>query len=429
MSCVAHGFGVGACSAPRPHMSRSAGVPGSRGVCSSRASASSNVPSTSTSTKASNTTHRVRDGWYKWRGHRVHFERGGADPSTAKRHLVFLHGFGVGSFHYEDQLDNLSSDGTTCVWALDFCGQGKSWPCRDDDGADDNSSNYSPPDYLDTETAAPPGFRYSVDTWRDQAEYFLSQIVKAEGGAFVAGNSLGGFVGTYLTASKTNTNASPPLVRGLLLLNATPFWGFVPSDTNGIARRLTPWDGSLPAPGWIKAPFKLYWNSFRSIDNVKGLLSLVYADGKDRVDDTLVKNIIAPTNRQPALSAFCSVVWSPKSAMDFDDMLSAIKNQSGTNRTQIALVYGKDDPWVVPLWGQKLKRQVPRVHYYELPGVGHCPAHEAPEITNCVISKWIQWCDDQSENKSEKTNPPGQYLIDGAPRNVFEKIAEWRESV
>ena len=59
----------------------------------------------------------------------MHFERGGCAPASAKKHLLFLHGFGVGSFHYEHQLDDFW-DENTCVWALDFVGQGRSWPCQ-----------------------------------------------------------------------------------------------------------------------------------------------------------------------------------------------------------------------------------------------------------------------------------------------------------
>jgi pimeloyl-ACP methyl ester carboxylesterase len=392
MSCVAHAGRLGAYASPRPRTVRPVPVAVRPRVVTARAAPDvSSETDTKTSTSS---TVRVKHGWYVWRGHRVHFERGGCAPASAKKHLLFLHGFGVGSFHYEHQLDDFW-DENTCVWALDFVGQGRSWPCqtltrtyddgtRVEDGIDtaelntnDDVSNRAQgaprPDYLNKENATEPGFRYSVDTWRDQVAYFLKEIVKAESGAYVAGNSLGGFVGAYLTASETVRSHEPRLVKGLVLLNATPFWGFVPAsgDDNAttatnptsvfakFVRNITPWDGALPAPGFIKTTFKLYWNSFRSDANVKGLLSLVYADGVDRVDDALVANIIAPTDRAPALDAFCSVVWSPKSGIDFDDMLSVINKKVEHENFHVALVYGKDDPWVVPLWGQRYVLRFP----------------------------------------------------------------------
>ena len=430
---------------------------------SARASASSLDASTSRVGVAS-TSSRVRDGAYAWRGHRVHFERGGCDPAVATKHIVFLHGFGVGTFHYERQLDHLgalvdaetndlhgddayaNANATTCVWALDFVGQGASWPC------DDESSSFP---YVDEEDAAPAGFRYSVETWRDQVTHFLTEIVQPKnGGAYLAGNSLGGYVAALVAATEIldaktideDDDETKTKVKGLILLNATPFWAFVPSDASSFARRVWPWDGATPAPSWIRAPFESYWDAFRSEANVKGLLSLVYGDGRGKVDDTLVRDIITPTNRKPALTAFCSVVFSPKSALAFDDATRLIRDDPRKKKTPVALVYGRDDPWVVPLWGQRMKRAVPRATYYELPGVGHCPAHEAPEETNACVAAFVRRCErersetraevaDEQREKREKSerafasgDSAARFLVDGAPRNVFEKLAAWRET-
>ena len=63
--------------------------------------------------------------------------------------------------------------------------------------------------------------------------------------AFVAGNSLGGLLAVYLTAMH------PELVRGLVLLNATPFWSIRPplsAPKQGVWGLLPPGFGSLPVP-------------------------------------------------------------------------------------------------------------------------------------------------------------------------------------
>jgi pimeloyl-ACP methyl ester carboxylesterase len=95
------------------------------------------------------------------------------------------------------------------VWAIDFVGQGESWPSEDD--------------------AVEVGFRYSVETWAEQVEFFLREVVQTE--CFLVGNSLGGYVSTLVAARNRS------LVRGLMLLNATPFWAFVPNDPNSIGSR------------------------------------------------------------------------------------------------------------------------------------------------------------------------------------------------
>lgn len=378
-----------AAARPRAPAPSRASRPSSR-VLARRAS---NASASTTSDVAPASSRPRQDGFYDWLGHRVHYECSG-DPSTATRHVVLLHGFGVGTFHYEAQLASLS-DARACVWALDLIGQGASWPPP---GAD-----------------AAPGVRYSVDTWRDQVEHFLLERVRAP--AFLAGNSLGGYIATYVAAT------APDLCAGLVLMNATPFWAFLPADPDAPGRRVAPWSGRLPVPRWIKTPIRAYWDSFRSDANVRGLLSLVYAR-PETIDDRLVSDIIRPTNDPAALSAFCSVVFSPKSATSFDEMLAAIDAQGEETGVPVALVYGRDDPWVVPLWGQRLKRAVPRATYYELENTGHCPAHESPDAVNDVMDAWISWIAGGREGPPPDGSRDGRAkMVDGSPRNVFERFS------
>ena len=108
------------------------------------------------------------------------------------------------------------------VFAVDVLGQGSSWPLRPPE----------PKDHL----------YISIDMWRSQLRDFAVDVMGVggyEGGSaadsragnarsghshqiFVAGNSLGGLLAVYLAAQH------PELVRGLILLNATPFWSFRP---------------------------------------------------------------------------------------------------------------------------------------------------------------------------------------------------------
>lgn len=43
-------------------------------------------------------------------------------------------------------------------------------------------------------------------------------------------------------------------------------------------------------------------------------------------------------------------------------------------------MYGKEDPWVRPVWGMKVKQQFPEAPYYEISPAGHCPHDEVPEV-------------------------------------------------
>lgn len=64
---------------------------------------------------------------------------------------------------------------------------------------------------------------------------------------YIVGNSLGGFVALYFAA------CNPQLVKGVTLLNATPFWGFLPNPIRspGLAK-IFPWAGTFPLPSSVR---------------------------------------------------------------------------------------------------------------------------------------------------------------------------------
>ena len=100
----------------------------------------------------------------------------------------------------------------------------------------------------------------SIDTWRHQLRDFGIQVMGLGEGrtAFVAGNSLGGLLAVYLAAMH------PELVRGLVLLNATPFWSFRPSlsfKNQGIWSLMSPGFGTVPVPSGLRNVIeKVWWN-------------------------------------------------------------------------------------------------------------------------------------------------------------------------
>jgi len=310
--------------------------------------------------------------------------------------LLLLHGFGVGSHHFAAQLEALSA--THRVFALDFLGQGESWPAEGE--AD--------------------GLGFSAELWLRQTALFVEQVVG--GPCFVAGNSLGGFVATYLAAAR------PDLVRALVLLNATPFWSSAPNpEREPEAAANAPWDGVLPAPWPLRLAVGLLWTALRQrwagSWAVRTLLRLVYRD-ESAVDVELVDAILAPTARRDAPDVFASILFSPRAPLSFDEMLA--------RRTcPVCLIYGQDDPWVVPLWGQRLKRRVPDAVYYELSPAGHCPHHEQPEAVNLLLSSFLRAMETGSElllpcegESMELPMARGGVLrvlrATGAPRNAFE---------
>ena len=259
-------------------------------------------PISSSTTKDETTTETLRnddegglcDGVYEFAKHRCYYERKG-DLKAAKVHVIFLHGFGVGTFHYRKQLNALG-DEEVCAWSMDICGQGKSWPGSGEDVRD---------------------FEYSMDSWRDQVEYFMREVVlKSSTSSSVkvvlAGNSLGGKLALYVAAT------SEDIVDGIILINATPFWGFLEKRVSYLTKE----------NDFIVKLTQPYWDNFRSKENVRRLLTLVYAD-KTKIEESLIENIIEPTENEFAIRAFISTFTSQKaSRLSYDEMLETIRDRN-----------------------------------------------------------------------------------------------------
>jgi len=134
-------------------------------------------------------------------------ESGSACIYQAPSHMLFpssfpapTKGFGVSSSHYERNIGPLSAAGHH-VFAIDYLGQGKSWPDKDPKQEDN--------------------LVFSIDMWSEQIVSFIKNVIGRP--VYISGNSLGGFLATTIAAQ------NPELVKGVILLNSTPFWSFAPN--------------------------------------------------------------------------------------------------------------------------------------------------------------------------------------------------------
>lgn len=109
----------------------------------------------------------------------VHYETSGSENVNSPP-ILFLPGFGVGSFHYKKQLKDLGRDYRT--WALDFLGQGLSLPNEDPTLQFKDGNKYVIPGQNDvwgfgdeSETWADE-LVYSADLWKDQIRTFIEEV-------------------------------------------------------------------------------------------------------------------------------------------------------------------------------------------------------------------------------------------------------------
>ena len=287
----------------------------------------------------------------------IHYERhgpAGADDSSDLPILLLVPGFGVGTFHWERQFEALSKK--CIVYSMDLLGQGKSWP----------TSAITSDDNL----------VYSAELWRDQIIFFIETIIKRP--VHIAGNSLGGYLSVAASSHR------PDLVKSLCLLNSAPFWGFAAPKGESRAFPFNIWDGTLPAPDSVLSFGSAYFNILRSRSTVQTMLTGVYKSPKafdERLVESIIQSASPPGNK--GMEAFTSILFAPKYERSFDSMLADLKRPT-------ILLYGAEDPWIVPYWGKRAMRNLgTNAAYLSLSPSGHCPHHETPTAVNAILESWV----------------------------------------
>lgn len=346
----------------------------------------------------------------------VHYEKSGSENVDSPP-VLFLPGFGVGSFHYVKQLKDLGREYR--VWAVDFLGQGMSLPVEDPTPLANGSAS--------EETDLMWGFGeqtepwaselvYSIDLWRDQVRHFVQEVIGEP--VYIVGNSLGGFVALYFAAT------SPQLVKGVTLLNATPFWGFLPNPIRSPRlARIFSWAGTFPLPATVRKLTEIVWQKISDPKSIAEVLKQVYADHSTNVDEVFA-HIVETTEHPAAAASFASIMCAPQAQLSFEEALSSCQRDD----VPICLMYGKEDPWVKPIWGLQVKRQVPEAPYYEISPAGHCPHDEVPEVVNFLLRGWIRTLEsngsvalpllDDSEPVEYSISRDLEFIRDGSRKSV-----------
>jgi len=360
----------------------------------------------------------VRSCFWEWKPKfTVHYEKAGCE-NVKSPPVLFLPGFGVGSFHYEKQLKDLGRDYR--VWAIDFLGQGMSLPVENPTLISSNGDTSEMKDSIwgfgDESEPWASELVYSMDLWRDQVSYFIEEVIGEP--VYIVGNSLGGFVALYFAAS------NPQLVKGVTLLNATPFWGLLPNPIRSPRLAgLFPWSGTFPLPEGVRKFIGFLWQKMSDPKSIAEILKQVYADHSTNVDKVFSR-IIEITQHPAAAASFTSIMFAPQGQLSFSEALSRCK----MNSIPICLMYGKEDPWVRPIWGLQVKQQVPEAPYYEITPAGHCPHDEVPEVVNYLLRGWIKNLEskgsvalpllDDAESIQDRIARELEFLRDGLKKSV-----------
>ena len=151
--------------------------------------------------------------------------------------VVFGPGFGAGAFQFSDVCRHVANGGVDAI-AMDWVGQGKSWPEGDMKGRN-----------------------FGVETWIAQLTAFVEQLDYSH--IYVAGNSIGGLVAASVAARSD-------CVAGCVLLNPTPFWSFWGVDGCPL------WGGDLPGPAPFEAFGAAWFDALRDEKTVQSCVEIKF---------------------------------------------------------------------------------------------------------------------------------------------------------
>jgi pimeloyl-ACP methyl ester carboxylesterase len=310
--------------------------------------------STSLSTLAATMTRHT----WTWRGHPIaYYEKNGNRPD--QQPVLLLNGFGVGSFHQELLMQSLDNDAYR-LYAIDYLGQGASWPIDCQDGMSNSER----------------GLCYSGNTWVEQLVDFIQTQFPAPQQLHLVGNSVGGHLCVFVAQQ------IPDHIATLSLLNATPVWGL----------NLPGWSGELPVPAIPRAIGRWAFDRMRDKTTIQLFLQNCYHN-KEAFDSKLAEQIYTCTTGTGGHAAFASILWSPPitlPASSDDDTEKALSFRQCVSRIQcpVLLAYGAKDPWCTPAIAQQILNGLPAectAQYVELSNVGHCPNHEAPQAVATIL--------------------------------------------
>ncbi|GLC34735.1 hypothetical protein PLESTB_001229200 [Pleodorina starrii] len=285
----------------------------------------------------------VYEGYWTWKGYRIRYQRSG----EAGEPVLLVHGFGGNADHWRKNTPALGKRHR--AFAIDLLGYGYS----------DKPNPRS----------APANSIYSFDNWGDQLADFIQQRIGEP--TFVVCNSVGGLAG--LQASLV----SPQLVQGVQCLDIS---------LRGLhVKRQPAWQRPLVAAlqRLLRETDvgKAFFANVATERTVGNILRQAYGR-KEAVSQELVQAILRPGLQPGAVDVFLDFISYSGGPLP-EELMSA------TSRP-VSLVWGEVDPWEDAREGRRLFASLPSVvEFVTLPGVGHCPQDEAPELVNPLIERFV----------------------------------------
>lgn len=217
---------------------------------------------------------------------------------------------------------------------------------------------------------APEG--YGLDA---HVEYFDEAMRRLGLGAVtVIGHSWGGLVALALAI------AAPDAVSSLVIIDGYAGEASVP-EVDAAAERERAFDRIRHEP-WFDRAIEAFSADHdmtaRELDELfAACWPLYFAFPASREAQTHIERL----RKETRWNIDAVRAWEPEPAIDLRRHLSGI-------RCPTLVLVGQHDFICGPAWGHPIADGVPGAAYVELPGVGHLPQYEAPELFRRVVLDW-----------------------------------------
>lgn len=290
---------------------------------------------------------------FQWEGLRVAYVQTPCPKiDEASSTIVLIHGFGACKEHWRYTLPALSQHHS--VIAIDLIGFGAS---------------DQPPSKLRDE-AGDGGWCYGIDSWAAQVMGLLDHAVK--GPVQLVGNSIGGVVA--LATAKLLEEKGRPAQQVILIDCAQRNLDDKRLNEQPPLRRIgRPLLKSLVRQRWFTS---FLFRSLIKPSIIRRILLQAYPTGQN-VNEELITILITPAKQLGAAESFRGFINL------FNDRLAP--ELLAVISTPVALLWGEKDPWE-PIKEAETWQRFPCVQsFQQLPGLGHCPHDENPEMVNSYL--------------------------------------------
>ena len=328
----------------------------------------------------------VPNRFWQWRGQRIRYQVMGEENDGPS--VLLVHGLFVNADHWRQNMPALAAAGFR-VFSIDLLGYGYSSKPNPygEEGRKINGENGrslgSPTATLGTPWGGqrdnvpvplehPLGSVYNFYTWSEELRDFAKEIIHAgpKRVALIA-NSIGSISGLQAALDEQE------LFSGLMILNPN----FRELHIAEQPPFITPLVSAVQ--GWLRSNGQPVFDFLAKPETVKQILKEPYHD-PETVTDELVDVLLSPLLTKGAANVVFDTL--SYSAGPLPEQLLA---DPGLEKLPVWVCLGEKDPWT-PADRVKALDQYPSVQRVDLlPGIGHCPHDEAPEIVNPLLVKFM----------------------------------------